>query len=117
MPRKYIDPVVHESWTRGRAAYREKCQKDLVPILQEFDPTIIATMIHGKPWASSAPRDERAVSSIWAIRDGSMCCGTAKLSPHGWVVGKQKDTGELTKFEEFISLNSEKIWAIMTRKF
>ena len=113
--RKYIDPLVHESWTRGRAAYREKCQQDLVPILQEFDPLITSTMIHGLPWAGSVPRNPKAVAQLMAVRDGSMCCGTANLSPHGWVLNKEGLDG--TKFELFVNANGEKIWNIMTRKF
>jgi hypothetical protein len=115
MARKFIDPIVHESWTRGRASYREKCQQELVPILQQFDSLITSVMIHGLPWAGSSPRNEKAVATIMAIRDGNMCCGTVNLSPHGWVVSKLDPTP--TKFEEFVGLNSEKIWAIMTRIF
>lgn len=113
--RKIIDPVLHESWTRGRALYREKCEQSLVVILKEFNPLITSSRIQGLPWAGSAPRNPKVIVMLMAMLDRNTCCGVAGLSSNGMVVDLTNEG--FGKFEEFVDLHSEKIWAIMTRKF
>jgi len=115
--RKVIDPKVNESWTRGRAAYREKCARELLTIIKPYDESITSVMIWGLPWAGSAPRNELACVQIMAMRDGGMCCGLVNLSKDGHVL--HNIASGPTKFslfmgEETINL---KVWNILTKMF
>lgn len=118
MPRKLIDPKKCESWTRGRAAYREKCEKELLKILSKHYPQTFSIRVVGLPWAGSATMPDDAVAKIIVMQSENSASFMLYLDNVGNLVkllaARQE---EKERMAEVISSEGDRIWEILTRIF